>query len=155
MKDIFIDNNVAKNFANPLDPEYKKLVLWLKTYDEFNKLSSAYLAISTKILVEYHRTCGTSMSDNSIVAIIDLCTRQGRLNRITNEQIKNFRATHFTKKNCRKLKSNWQDHDHIPVVMLSKRKCAISIDDGFVYDVNNFPGFKAIAVKRPQDLGYE
>jgi hypothetical protein len=25
MKDIFIDNNVAKIFANPLDPEYKRL----------------------------------------------------------------------------------------------------------------------------------
>jgi len=29
-KDIFIDTNIAKNFTNPLDPEYKKLVFWLR-----------------------------------------------------------------------------------------------------------------------------
>lgn len=155
MKDIFIDTNVAKNFVSPLDPEYKKLVLWLKTCHDLDKLDSAHLVISKKIIVEYHRTCGESMSDNSIVAIVDLCTRQGRLNNITNEQIKEFRATYFTKKACRKLRSNWQDHDHIPLVLLSKRKYAISIDDNFVRDVTNFPGFRAIAVKRPQDLNYE
>ncbi|MBE0680375.1 MAG: hypothetical protein IH589_00545 [Anaerolineales bacterium] len=155
MKDIFIDNNVAKNFINPLDLEYKKLVSWLMHCDEVRKSDNAHLVISKKIIVEYHRTCGSSMSDNSIVAIIDMCTRQGRLNRITNDQIKDFRTTYLTKKNCRKLKSNWQDHDHIPVVMLSKRKYAISIDDKFVQDVNLFPGFKAIAVKRPEDLKYE
>jgi len=155
MKDIFIDNNVAKNFANPLDPEYKKLVSWLMHFDEVRKSDNAHLVISKKIIAEYHRTCGSSMSDNSIIAIIDMCTRQGRLNRVTNDQIKDFRANYFTKKVCRRLKSNWQDHDHIPVVMLSRRKYAISIDEGFVQDVNNFPGFKAIAVKKPQDVSYE
>ena len=155
MKDIFIDNNVAKNFANPLDPEYKRLVRWLRFSDESNKANCAHLVISKKIIVEYHRTCGESMSDNSIIAIVDLCTRQGRLNKITNDQIKNFRATHFSKKVCRRLRSNWQDHDHIPLVLLSHRKFAISIDDEFVRDVINFPGFRATAVKRPQDLNYK
>lgn len=28
-KDIFIDNNIASKFSNPLDPEYKKLIKWL------------------------------------------------------------------------------------------------------------------------------
>ncbi len=155
MKDIFIDNNVAKNFANPLDPEYKKLVAWLKAYNGNNHLGNAYLAVSKKIIVEYKKTCGASLSDNAIVAIVDLFTRQGRLNNITNDQIKDFRARYFTKKICRHLRSNWKDHDHIPVVLLSYRKLAISIDDKFVHDVLHFPGFQAIAVKKPQDLNYE
>ena len=155
MKDIFIDNNIAKNFANPLDPEYKRLVKWLKTYDEGDHIGNAFLAVSKKIIVEYKKTCGASLSDNAIVAIVDLLTRQGRLNNITNDQIKEFRATYFTKKVCRRLMSNWKDHDHIPVVLLSYRKFAISIDDKFVHDVIHFPGYKAIAVKKPQDLNYE
>ena len=28
-KDIFIDNNIACRFANPMDPEMKKLIDWL------------------------------------------------------------------------------------------------------------------------------
>ncbi|RPJ76265.1 MAG: hypothetical protein EHM20_07695 [Alphaproteobacteria bacterium] len=155
MKDIFIDNNVAKNFVNPLDPEYKKLVVWLRTYSEVNLAHNAHLVVSKKIIAEYKRTCGASLSDNAVVALVDLCTRQGRLKNITNNQIKDFRLVYFTKKICRRLKSNWQDHDHIPVVLLSHRKFAISLDDNFVHDVVTFPGFQAIAVKRPQDLNYE
>jgi hypothetical protein len=43
MKDIFIDNSIAKNFANPLDPEYKKLVAWLMRYDQSHKSINAIL----------------------------------------------------------------------------------------------------------------
>jgi len=38
-KDIFIDNNIAKNFTNPLDGEYKKLVQWLMRYNFYQKNS--------------------------------------------------------------------------------------------------------------------
>jgi hypothetical protein len=155
MKDIFIDNTVAKNFVNPLDPEYKKLIAWLKTYNKNNHLGSAHLVVSKKIIGEYKRTCGASLSDNSIIAIVDLCTKQGRLNNITNDQIKGFRASYFTKKVCRHLRSNSADHDHIPAILLSYRKFAIIIDDAFIYDVVNFPGFHAIAVKRPEDINYK
>ena len=34
MKDIFIDNNIAKNFGNPMDEEYQKLIRWLQKFDE-------------------------------------------------------------------------------------------------------------------------
>lgn len=47
-KDIFIDNNITKNFANPLDPEYKKLIKWLMAFDEQDKAKNAYLVISNK-----------------------------------------------------------------------------------------------------------
>ena len=30
-KDIFIDNNIACRFSNPMDPEMKKLISWLTT----------------------------------------------------------------------------------------------------------------------------
>lgn len=57
-KDIFIDNNITKNFCNPLDPEYKKLIKWLMAFDEQDKAKNAYLVISNKLLAEYYRTCG-------------------------------------------------------------------------------------------------
>jgi hypothetical protein len=59
-KDIFIDNNIAKNFTNPLDPEYVKLIKWLLAYDEVPEGSpdyiNAHLAVSKKLLVEYYRS---------------------------------------------------------------------------------------------------
>ena len=34
IKDILVDNNIAKNFKNPANPEYEKLIKWL--FEEFN-----------------------------------------------------------------------------------------------------------------------
>ncbi len=56
IKDIFIDNNIAKNFCNPLDPEYKRLIQWLISD------STAYLVVSNKLIVEYTRSTGQSTS---------------------------------------------------------------------------------------------
>ncbi|MDY6785065.1 MAG: hypothetical protein SW833_21400 [Cyanobacteriota bacterium] len=75
-KDIFIDNNIAKNFANPLDPEYKKLIKWLLTQND------AYLVVSVKLLQEYKSTCANATSPTSIPLIIDRLTRDGRLLKI-------------------------------------------------------------------------
>lgn len=33
-KDIFIDNNIACRFSNPMDPEMKKLIAWIMSYEE-------------------------------------------------------------------------------------------------------------------------
>ena len=33
-KDIFIDNNIACRFSNPMDPEMKKLIAWIMEYEE-------------------------------------------------------------------------------------------------------------------------
>jgi hypothetical protein len=51
-KDIFIDNNIAKNFSNPLDPDYKKLIKWLREFnDDDPKIhNNAYLMVSNKLL---------------------------------------------------------------------------------------------------------
>ncbi len=77
LKDIFIDNNIAKNFSNPLDPEYKKLIRWLITDDRQNSANNAYLVISPKLIAEYQRTARDALSPTNIVIIIvsQLCFR--------------------------------------------------------------------------------
>jgi len=154
-KDIFIDNNITKNFANPLDPEYKKLIQWLMAYSSEKKEKNAYLMVSNKLIAEYQRTAGLSASATNITIIIAKMTREGRLVKITNEQIKEFKREYFTKKVERNLTCNKEDRDHIPVVLLSERKYALSFDENFVNDLLNFPGFVVVAAKRPQDIPYD
>jgi hypothetical protein len=146
--DIFIDNNIAKNFSNPMDGEYKKLIRWLM-------VGNAYLVVSNKLLAEYGRTASYTTSGANIFIIIDTLTRSGRLIKITNAEIKEFQRQHFTKKVTKNLRSNREDHEHIPVVLLSQRKYALSLDDDFIYDLVHFPGFSVKAVKRPENLPYD
>ena len=154
-KDIFIDNNIAKNFTNPLDPEYKKLIKWLITFDEKRGANNAYLVVSNKLLAEYHRTSGLSYSLTNITIIIGKLQKEGRLIKISNQAIKEFKRKHFSKKVKRKLTCNQEDRDHIPVVLLSDRKYALSLDIKFLYDLENFPGFIVTVARRPQNLPYD
>jgi hypothetical protein len=154
-KDIFIDNTVAKNFSNPLDPSYKRLVAWLIRYDPAIGVDNAHLVWSRKILAEYNRTAANSRSDTNIAVIIDKLTREGRHIFISNPQIKEFKRGHFKKRILRQLRCNAEDRDHIPVVLLSDRKYALSTDHRFVHDINNFPGFVAQAATRPENLPYD
>lgn len=154
-KDIIIDHNVAKNFSNPLDNEYKNFVKWLIRYDVRNPLNNAYLAVSNKLLGEYCTSPGYPHSLTNIIIIIDTFMKQGRLNKISNSAIKNFKRKYFKKHVIRKFTCNRRDWEHIPVVMLSDRKYALSRDANFRNDVNNFTGFSALAVKRPQDIPYD
>jgi hypothetical protein len=143
-RDVFVDNSVAKNFCNPLDPDYKEFIRWLN--------EEGHLAVSNKILGEYSSSTGSSPSPTNIVIIIDRLTRDGRLNKFTPEQLKGLR---FKKHVQRNLRSNRKDHPHIKVVLLSDRKLALSLDDNLRYDVNNFPGYKALARSRPEELPYK
>jgi hypothetical protein len=154
-KDIFIDNNIAKNFANPLDPEYKKLIKWLKKFNYDSNNRNAYLMVSNKLLFEYVATSGNSLSSNSIIAIIGELTKQGRLIKISNEQIKEFKQKYFTNKVKRRLTSNKEDQEHIPVVLLSDRKYALTLDEKFTDDLLNFPSFNATVGKKPSDIPYD
>jgi hypothetical protein len=156
MKDIFIDNNIASRFKNPADEEYKKLIKWLITYteDEENQDKNAYLVVSPKLLAEYHRSNLHVKDGQNIIVIIGILQRQGRLVIISNEQIKTFKQQYFTKKIEKNLQSNHEDREHIPVVLLSERKYALSIDQNFVKDLNSFPGFNAFACSRPEDMPY-
>ena len=155
-KDLFIDNNVASKFSNPQDKEYIKLTTWLMMYD--NKKGSkddyAHLVVSQKLLGEYYRSAQGARSNTSIPIIIDTLLREGRLIKISNQEIKNFTGKHFTKAVEKSLRSNKEDREHIPVVLLSERKYAISYDENFTFDVVNFSGFKAKVEKRPEDINY-
>lgn len=155
-KDIFIDNNIAKNFSNPIDPEYKKLIKWLMEFssDSQSQHNNAYLVVSKKLLAEYYRTMGHAGLGNNITVIINLLTQQGRLVQVSNEQIKEFKQKYFTKKVERQLVSNKEDREHIPVVLLSDRKYALTLDEKFTTDLINFPGFTVTVGKKPTDIPY-
>ncbi|ELS33657.1 MULTISPECIES: hypothetical protein [Pseudanabaena] len=156
-KDIFIDNNIAKNFSNPLDPEYKQLIKWLIEFDANpkNMYKNAHLVVSNKLLNEYLRTMGNATLGNNILRIIDTLTKQGRLIKISNEQIKEFQREHFTNKVKKRLVSNKEDREHIPVVLLSDRKYALTLDEKFTDDLINFPSFTATVGKKPSDIPYD
>ncbi len=154
MKDLFIDNNVASRFTNPLDPEYKKLIVWLLTYDPKKPENNAYLVLSKKLIGEYSSSTQGANTSTCIPVIINKLIKEGRRNFISNERIKEFQAKHFTKKVQKHLRSNNKDREYIPLVLLSERKFAITIDDNFVYDLTHFPGFTVKAEKRPELLPY-
>jgi hypothetical protein len=145
MKDVFIDNCSATRFNNKMESEYLDLYLWL--------LNEGVLVVSDKLICEYSRSnSGYSMSGRNILILISELTRKGRLHKVGKDQIRKFMSKHFKK--SVKLRSNVNDHHHIPVVMLSNRKLALSLDGNFRYDVNNFPKFKAEAYEFPSDVKY-
>jgi len=141
--DIFVDNNIAKNFCNPLDPEYKTFITWL--------FREGCLAVSNKILSEYHSSFSHSSSKTNIIVIINRLLIDGRLNKISNEVLKSFV---FRKHVLKQLRANRKDYNHIKVVLLSDRKLALSLDKNFRNDVNNFPGYCAIAGNKPSEIPY-
>jgi hypothetical protein len=141
--DIFVDNNVAKNFCNPVDPNYKNFIKWL--------FEDGHLVVTNKILTEYVSSTGGSISPTNIVIIIARLTRDGRLIKLSRQQLDEFV---FNRRIERVLRSNRKDHPHIKAVLLSNRKLALSLDDNFRYDLNNFPGHQAVARKRPEELNY-
>jgi hypothetical protein len=156
-KDIFIDNNIASKFSNPQDKEYIKLTEWLMFYDQNdidNKDNYAHLVVSKKLLVEYSRSALNAKSDTSIPSIIDKLLRENRLTIVSNQQIKDFQAVHYTKAVLGKLRSNNEDREHLPLVLLSDRKFALSYDDNFIYDLINFSGFTVLVKKRPEEIPY-
>jgi hypothetical protein len=142
--DIFVDNTAAKNFCNPVDQHYKEFIKWL--------FEEGYLVVTNKILGEYVSSTGASPSETNIVVIIARLTRDGRLVRFTKQQLEEFS---FSKRIEKKLRSNSKDHPHIKAVLLSTRKLAVSLDDNFRHDVNNYPGYGAVARKRPEELAYK
>ncbi len=153
-KDIFIDANIAKSFANPADPEYIKLLEWLRTYNR-NPRRDAYLVVSKKLLQEYIGSTGDCINTTNICAIVGVLLSEGRLIVKKNKDISDFRKTHY-KKHIRKcLTCNRIDRDyHIPTVLLSDRRYALSIDSDFIRDLIWFPGFTVVTAKRPQAINY-
>jgi hypothetical protein len=153
-KDIFIDNNIAKNFSNPLDPEYKSLVNWLQTNHK-DEEQKAYLVVSQKLITEYSRSSSHAHSATNMPTIINILLREGRLVKISNDKIRDFQHQYFTKAVKRRLRSNAEDKEHIPVVLLSERKYALTIDKNLTHDLLDFPKFRATVKARPEELPYD
>jgi hypothetical protein len=162
MKDIFIDNNVAKNFATPLDKNYKELIAWINNYDQElvdnepdRKIEYAHLIVSQKLLIEYLKSSKDTSKPNAIPSIINRLTQQGRLIKKTKTEISNLTSQIFTKRVTNNLLSNIEDHCHIVTVLLSERKLCLTYDENLTKDLVNFPGYLVTVEKRPEKLTYK
>lgn len=141
MKDIFIDTNIAKNFTNPIDPEYKKLIRWLR--------EEGVWIVNQKLLVEYGRT------NQNIAVLTNELSKRGRLRKFEKGELEEVK---FTKTYENKLNSNGEDWIHLKTIWLSVRKIGIIIDEGLRKDVNQSPrrdGIQPCAVSRPEHIDYE
>ena len=146
IKDLFVDNNVAKNFKNPADPEYLKLMGWL--------FKEGHLVITPKLMAEYSASNQGNFGQ-SIITVINQLTIDGRLVRISTEEMKAVKFPKTIDKKCLKLN---KDYWHLKAILLSNRKIAIIIDKAFRDAVNNHPkfdGIQAYAVARPEEIDYE
>jgi len=146
IKDLFVDNNIAKNFKNPADPEYERLIKWL-----FEK---GHLVLTQKLLKEYHDS-NRGNYGQSILSIIARLTKEERIVMISNEQLDALRFSKTIDKKCIKLN---KDYWHLKAILLSNRKMAVIIDKAFRDAVNSHPkheGIQACAVARPEEIDYE
>ena len=154
-KDIFIDNNIASQyFSNPTKEEYKELVEWLLTHNR-NDENDAYLVVSPYLLREYHESNRNANSRTNIIKIIEELTKQERLVLFSKKNIEGFQQKYFSNKVLKKLLSNAQDRNHIPVVLMSDRKMALSEDNNFIHDLGQIKEFTSITAKRPEVLLYK
>ena len=124
-------------------------------YEEDCDEKNAYLVVSQKILSEYLSSCRGAIGSTSIPIIINQLTKENRLIKISNDQIKKFQAEHFTKSLIKKLRSNKDDRENIPVVLLSDRKYALTNDTNLTHDLDNFPGFVVVVSSNPENIPYK
>ncbi len=155
MKDIFIDNNVAIHFCNPIDVEYKELIEWLFFFDKQKPDDNPSLVISNKLLNEYKRTMGMCRRETCIILIIDKQIRQGNITKYMPQEISDFKSSHFTKSILSKLQSNPEDRELLPLVLLSKRKYALSEDNDLIEDLHKFTEFSVTTAKSPSEISYK
>ena len=154
-KDIFIDNNItSKYFSTPTDEEYKKLIEWLATYNE-DEQNDAYLVVSPYLIREYNESNRNARSETNILNLLIEFTKQGRLVNFTKKQIEDFQQKYYSKKVLKNLLSNAKDRNHLPAVLLSDRKMALSEDNNFLSDLKEFSDFETITAKRPEHLNYK
>lgn len=123
-------------------------------YEDGCDEENAYLVVSQKLLGEYLSSCRGAIGSTSIPVIINQLTKENRLIKISNDQIKRFQTKYFTKSVEKKLRSNKEDREHIPVVLLSDRKYALTNDTNLTHDLNNFPGFVVVVSSNPEEVPY-
>ncbi|MDR1369345.1 MAG: hypothetical protein LBJ72_04335 [Dysgonamonadaceae bacterium] len=140
MKDLFIDTNNAVKLNRPQTGNFRSLYLWLKSDEE------ALLVVSQKLLVEYYRSCG---SRSGFSFILDNLTRFGRMKKFEKSEIEEFKCQYYRKI---RFRSNKEDQELIPIVLLSERKYALTSDINLKYDLENFPKFgKLVKVSNDPD----
>ena len=148
-KDIFIDNSVAQNCNNPMKPEYKEFINWLRT--------EGVLVVSQKLLNEFNdslRNISEAKKHESIIGTIGILTQNGRLDKKSSNELKSLK---FPKRIETKLTCNYEDRVHIKTVLLSIRKYAIAADKKLRKDINGYPKYERvqpIAVSRPSAIPY-
>jgi hypothetical protein len=72
-----------------------------------------------------------------------------------NVQINDFKKNNYKKRLFGSLRCNSNDKlFHLPAVLLSNRKFALSLDNNFTYGINNFPRFRALAEYDPSLIPY-
>ena len=161
MKDIFIDADVACKIHKPLDG-YSDFVQWL-LYNGSNKDNNAYLVVSHKIIQDWFgRPGSSSATKNSIAAIYEQLNREDRLNRISNDDLKEFCKIHFKQKvwdslTCKRKDSN--DPYHFMAIHLSDRKMALIEDGRLKHDLLNIKlpklDVKITVDSNPNNLDYK
>ena len=85
-------------------------------------------------------------------------TRENRIVRIENTQLKAFSFPSHIEKKINKLRMNIEDYDHLKAIIISNRKIGIVIDEKLRLSVNDYPsidGIKPQAVSRPEQIDYE
>ena len=106
--------------------------------------------VSNKLLVEYNKSCNIPL----FIAIINKLQIENRLVLIKNKTLSDFKKKYISKKVEKKMKSNYQDRNHIPLVLLSERKIAITMDENFTHDIKLIPGFVPIVASSFDDVDY-
>lgn len=153
MKDIFIDNNIAKDFATPINPYYKPLIKWLFDYNKNE--DDAFLVLSKKLMNEYVASAQSCIKSTNIVLIVDKLTREGRINRFSNNDIKQFMTSTYKPKVLRDLRSSYKDRFHIPIILLSDRKMALTKDVNLGFDLEHFPKHSVTVADCPSKVDYQ
>ena len=141
VQDIFIDTNIACKFARP-SSESVKFLEWLS--------EKGYLVVSKKLLVEYNKTCNIQLFGT----VINKLMIDNRIVEISSNQIKEFKKKHITKRVKNRLQSNIEDWNHIPVVLLSDRKIAITGDGKFSHDLKVISGYTPIVASSFEEIDY-
>lgn len=140
-KDIFIDTNIACGFAKPSSDS----VMFLNWLSE-----NGYLMVSSKLLTEYKKTCNIQL----FTTVINKLQINNRLVDVSNNQIKEFIKNNITKKVRNRLQSNHEDWNHIPLVLLSNRKIAITNDVRFSHDLKIIPGYAPVVSPSIEEIDY-
>jgi len=118
--DIVVDADFMVLLNRPPDPAHAAFFRWLS--------DRAVLALSQKLLGEY-----MGSGSDLVARLIDRLVSSGRVNRISSDSLKDFKADRHYKYTC-----NGKDRWHARLVFLSDRKKLLTGDAKLASDVSQF-----------------